>query len=94
MCMQLTEASAIEKMNRWAGKPLPISATCYIDNQLFFRLSGAEPAVRAAQAKLGGDELADSTVFWHSIREQSHEFFQSDHSLWRLSIQSTTPPLS
>ena len=94
MCMQLTEASAIEKMNQWAGKPLPISATCYIDNQLVFRLSGAESAVRAAQAKLGGDELADSIAFWHSIREQSHEFFQSDHSLWRLSIQSTTPPLS
>lgn len=92
--MQLDEAAAIEKVNQWAGKPLPISATCYVGGELFLRLSGAESAVRAAQVKLGGEELAEGVVFWKSVREQSLDFFQSDKSLWRLSVKSTTPPLS
>ncbi len=92
--MQLDETAAIEKMNQWAGKPLPISATCHVNGELFVRLSGAESAVRAAQVKLGGEELRENGVFWQSIREQTHDFFQSVKPLWRLSIQSTTSPLS
>lgn len=92
--MQLDEAAAIKQMNQWAGKPLPISATCYAGGELFIRLSGAESAVRAAQVTLGGEEWVESEVFWKSIREQTHDFFQSDKSLWRLSIKSTAPPLS
>lgn len=92
--LQLDEKTAIEKMNQWAGKPLPISATCYVDGELFLRFSGAESAVRAAQARLGGEELTESELFWKSVQEQTHGFFQSDKSLWRLSIKSTTPPLS
>ncbi|MBX9636733.1 MAG: glycolate oxidase subunit GlcE [Nitrosomonas sp.] len=93
LCMAMHEAAAIEKMNQWAGKPLPVSATCFIDGQLFVRLSGAEPAVRAAQVKLGGETLADDKIFWRSVREHTHGFFQPDKPLWRLSIKSTTPPL-
>lgn len=92
--MQMDEAAAIEKMNQWAGKPLPISATCHRSGELFLRLSGAESAVRAAQLKLGGEELIEGEVFWKSVREQTHSFFQSASSLWRLSINPTTPPLS
>lgn len=91
--MQLDETAAIEKMNQWAGKPLPISATCHVNGELFVRLSGAESAVRAAQVKLGGEELSESGVFWQSVREQTHDFFQSIKPMWRLSIQSTAPPL-
>ena len=91
--MQMDEAATIEKMNQWAGNPLPISATCYRSGELFLRLSGAESAVRAAHAKLGGEELIEGDVFWKSVREQTHEFFQSADSLWRLSINPTTPPL-
>lgn len=91
--MAMTEAEAIDRMNRWAGKPLPVSATCFYDGELAVRLSGAEPAVRAAHAKLGGDEIVDGAAFWESIREQSHSFFQSGKSFWRLSIKSTAPPL-
>ncbi|HEX8873758.1 MAG TPA: glycolate oxidase subunit GlcE, partial [Nitrosospira sp.] len=55
-----------------------------------------EPAVRAARAKLGGDEIAGGEAFWASVREQTHPFFSGDDGdkdLWRLSIKSTTPPL-
>ena len=38
--------------------------------------------------------LIEDQVFWKSIREQTHDFFQSGQSIWRLSIKSTNPPLS
>ena len=91
--MQMKEATAIERMNQWAGKPLPISATCFYDNKLTLRLSGAEPAVCAAHTKLGGEEISDGLAFWNSIREQTHTFFQSGKSLWRLSVKSSIAPL-
>jgi glycolate oxidase FAD binding subunit len=92
--MQLDEDAAIEKMNQWAGKPLPISATCHANGELFLRLSGAESAIRAAQVKLGGEELREGKIFWQSVRDQTHTFFQTTDPLWRLSIKSTIPPLS
>ncbi|MBA2483727.1 MAG: glycolate oxidase subunit GlcE, partial [Nitrosomonas sp.] len=91
--LQLTEDQAIEKMNQWAGKPLPISATCYCDGELIVRLSGAESALRAAHAKLGGEEFSDDKTFWNTVKEQTHRFFQTNWPLWRLSLNSTTPPL-
>jgi len=91
--MQMNEARAIERMNQWAGKPLPISATCFYENNLTLRLSGAESAVHAAHTKLGGELISDGSVFWDSIREQTHTFFKSTNSLWRLSLKSNTPPL-
>lgn len=94
LCMDIDERSAIERMNQWAGRPLPISATCYVDHVLYLRLSGAESAVRAAQAKLGAESWGDGEAFWQSVREQTHSFFQSSKPLWRLSINPTTLPLS
>ena len=83
------EVRALELMNRWAGEPLPISATCYHDQVLTLRLSGATTAVQAAQAKLGGQGLAAGEEFWRGIREQSANFFRSNAPLWRLSLPST-----
>lgn len=92
--LAMNEAATIEQINQWAGKPLPVSATCYIDGELLVRLSGAESTVRAAQIKLGGEVLPDSEAFWQSIREQTHGFFQSGQPLWRLSVRSTAAPLA
>jgi glycolate oxidase FAD binding subunit len=90
---QVSEADAVTLMNEWAGKPLPISATCYTDGQLFVRLSGAGTAVAAARAQIGGEGRHDDGPFWESIREQQHEFFRGDADLWRLSVPSKTVPL-
>ena len=92
--MEMDEAEAIGKMNSWAARPLPISATCFREGELLCRLSGAEPAVRAAHAKLGGEEIIEGAAFWESVREQTNSFFQSGTPLWRLSVNPTTPPLS
>ncbi len=90
----MSESEAIRKMNEWAGRPLSISATCFTGGELTVRLSGAEPAVRSTGKKLGGEEIAEGEAFWLAVREQTHPFFQPGGQLWRLSIKSTTPPLS
>jgi len=94
--LEMPEDKAIETVNRWAGKPLPISATAYTDGDLGVRLSGAAAAVKAARATLGGALVdADQAArFWVGIREHTDRFFQGDEPLWRLSVPSVTPPLA
>lgn len=93
LAFSMDEARAINVMNQWIGKPLPISATCFFDETLRVRLSGAESAVKAAQVKLGGEVLNNDLIFWQSVREQTHQFFQSTDPLWRLAVKSTTAPM-
>ena len=88
-----TAAQAIDLMNAWAGKPLPISATCHAGGALYVRLSGAEPAVSAATQKLGGEVVEDGARFWRDVRDQRLDFFQTSQPLWRISLESTAPPL-
>ena len=89
--LEAPQARALELMNRWAGQPLPVSATAWRDGELRVRLSGAAAAVRAAAAKIGGDP-ADSR-FWHGMREQSDAFFSGPQPLWRLALPSTSAPV-
>jgi glycolate oxidase FAD binding subunit len=91
--LEASEADAITMMNKWAGQALPISATCFADGRLFVRLSGAAAALRAAQPQIGGEMLPDDSIFWQSVREQTHAFFPRAGDLWRLSVPSVTPPL-
>lgn len=90
---ELDEATAIRKMNEWAGQPLPLSATAWHAGLLTLRLSGAASAVHAAQARLGGDVLSDGTTFWERLRDQAAPFFDK-RPLWRLAVKPTTPPLN
>jgi glycolate oxidase FAD binding subunit len=86
---EMDETHALEKMNHWAGQPLPISASCYHDHVLTVRLSGAQSAVQAAQIKLGGQMMIAGEEFWRGIREQTSTFFRESAPLWRLSVPST-----
>jgi len=85
----LSEAEALDKMNRWAGKPLSLSASCFLEGELTVRLSGATAAVKSVRQKLGGDEVQDAATFWRGVREQQHAFFAEAKNLWRLSLPST-----
>jgi glycolate oxidase FAD binding subunit len=91
---QLEHGEAIERLNRWAGQPLPISASAWHGEALRLRLSGSEPAVRAAVERLGGERFEDAGAFWHGVREQTGDFFAGPEPLWRLSVPSSTPPLA
>jgi glycolate oxidase FAD binding subunit len=91
---QRTQKEALELMNRWAAKPLPVTATCYDGERLYVRLSGAETAVAQAARDIGGEPLAHAEIFWRDeIREQGHAFFAGEGSLWRLSVPQSAPPL-
>jgi glycolate oxidase FAD binding subunit len=91
--LEMSQAEAIRTMNTWAGRPLPISATCHVGNRLFVRLSGAVPAVEAARSKVGGERVSDADRFWTDLREHRLEHFATTGALWRVSVQPTTPPL-
>jgi glycolate oxidase FAD binding subunit len=93
--LELPQARAIEQLNRWAGTPVPISASAWRDGELTLRLSGAGAAVRAAAQTLGGHTLAEdaATRFWTGVREHTDAFFAGDAALWRLSLPSSAPPL-
>jgi glycolate dehydrogenase FAD-binding subunit len=93
--LELPEDRAIEQLNRWAGKPLPVSASAWNDGVLAIRLSGAAAAVGEACRKIGGARVEDGEArrFWSDVREHADRFFRNDAPLWRLSVPSTTPPL-
>ena len=93
--LELPEERAIEQLNRWGGKPLPISASAWNDGTLGVRLSGAAAAVREACGKIGGARVEESQAakFWNGLKEQTDRFFRDDAPLWRISVPSTTPPL-
>lgn len=94
--LELPEGKGLESLNRWAGTPLPISASAWRDGELSLRLSGAQSAVRAAAQKLGGEALAGETAqeFWAGIREHTHPYFSGDAPLWRLSVPSNCAPIA
>jgi glycolate oxidase FAD binding subunit len=93
--LELPEDKAIEALNKWGGRPLPISASAWTGGELRLRLSGATAAVVAARKKIGGElvDPAQGERFWTGIREQTDPFFRNDASLWRISIPSAAPPL-
>jgi glycolate oxidase FAD binding subunit len=90
----IDEATALQKLNQWGGRPLPISASAWHDGILTLRLSGAAAAVTAAERLLAGEwvDAAEAEVYWQSLREQTHAFFAGDAPLWRLSLPSVAPP--
>lgn len=87
-------AEAVRWVNAWGGKPLPVSATCFVGGRLWVRLSGAPAAVASAVPIIGGQE-ADGGDFWRALRDQALDWFspalRGDATLWRLSVRSTAP---
>jgi glycolate oxidase FAD binding subunit len=89
---------ALELMNRWAGQPLPVSATAWHAGDLGVRFSGARAAVDAAVKRFvdqhGAErvEPAQAASVWSGIREHTDPFFDGEQPLWRVSVPSTAPP--
>jgi len=94
---EVDEIKALRMMNEWAGRPLPVSGTCWHAGILTVRLSGAQAAVRAAQAGMGGAPVADGDAFWAALRDQRSDFFASAEAgaaeLWRHSVPSIASAL-
>ncbi len=92
--LELSAADAVERFNRLAAQPLPLTACAWHEGQASLRISGAEPAVEAARVQLGGEVLdaGMAQAFWRDIRDYRLAHF-SAATLWRISVPATTAPL-
>ncbi|CAN5311908.1 glycolate oxidase subunit GlcE [soil metagenome] len=112
LCFEASEIEAIERLNRWAGQPLPISASAWRPSRagdgsfrsdadgsrlgmLTLRLSGSQPAVESAIARLGGEQLPAELAerSWTGLRDQTDEFFDTLLPVWRIGVPQTAAPL-
>jgi len=88
----LERDSALDLMNDFAARPLPVSATCFYGDILFVRLSGSEAAVESAYMALGGERLPKTDEVWQSLREFQHPFFDTELPLWRIAMTTAARP--
>ncbi len=106
LAFDMDQRRAIEQVNQWCARPLPISASAWFADadggeRLFLRLRGARAAVDAACAALGGDRLDPqrAETLWTGLREQASDWFApswqaaAPEALWRIAVPSLTPPL-
>ncbi|MEY4376530.1 MAG: glycolate oxidase binding subunit [Pseudomonadota bacterium] len=95
LVQECAAAAGLERVNRWAGQPLPVSATAWEAGCLHVRLSGAGSAVAAAVAKLGGEPMAAAAAekWWAAVRDHRLPFFQGAETLWRLALPAPAAPL-
>ena len=99
---ELSQSEAIQKVNEWSGRPLPLTASAWEDGQLRVRLSGARAAVDSAISTLGGQQIAqaEADAYWDSLRDQTHAFFDEAQAgrdgltLWRLSLPAIAPAMT
>jgi glycolate oxidase FAD binding subunit len=92
----MEEGAALEALNGWAGRPLPVTASAWHAGRLWLRLEGRRAAIDPAVTQIGGERVdaAQAQALWSSVREQTHAFFGGADPLWRLAVPSTTPPLA
>jgi glycolate oxidase FAD binding subunit len=98
---ELPQQQALQRLNAWGGKPLPLNASCWVDEAsvgtLYLRLRGAVAAVDAACRTLGGDRIdnAQGGPDWDACREQRLTWFadRGARDLWRISVPQTAQPL-
>ena len=96
-----TQAEALARLNAWCGQPLPLNASCWVEEggqgTLYLRLRGAQAAVQAACRTLGGERQDGSAAAdWQACRDQRLPWFAArpaDQALWRLSLPQTAPVL-
>ena len=89
--LDVSKQVAFERMCQCAE--LPASATAYVDDRLYIRLSGSEHTINRISGKLGGELLENDAAFWLNVREHQHPFFRDSGSLWRISVPPATPPV-
>ncbi len=99
---EMSQAEALSQLNTWGGQPLPLNASCWIEDAgvgtLYLRLRGAVAAVEAACARLGGQRMSNTQAAadWQLCRDQQLPWFKErtdTQDLWRLSVPQSTPPL-
>ena len=79
---EMPQDKAIEAMNAWAGKPLPIAATCWQDDVLTVRLAGARAPAAGARAKLRRGVLDQRAALPAARAKLGGEFIDQGAAFW------------
>jgi glycolate oxidase FAD binding subunit len=91
LVFRLSQHDALEQLHRWGGQPLPLNASCWVQDTtqadapelLFVRLRGAVAAVEAAGERMlrdAGGERMDNALAgpdWTACRDQTLPFFKA-----------------
>ena len=85
---------ALTTMHTHMQSLVPVSASYFEKGILYIRLSGIDKVLQKLKSSLGGEELDNSTEFWHSVREHQRDFFKSDKNLWRCIVPVDSTPAS
>src|SRR4051812_41611489 len=88
---EMTQTEALDKLNAWGGRPLPLNASCWVEDEgrgtMYLRLRGAIAAVDAACRSLGGERMQNEATArdWDACREQTLPWFmeRGERELWR-----------
>jgi len=87
--MECDAPEGITAMNYWSSQGGSLNGACWVDNRLYLRFSGCEPAVQSHIRNSGGRVLEDSESFWTALRELQQAFFEGVEPLWRFSLASS-----
>jgi len=98
---EMSQDHALRQLHAWGGQPLPLNASCWVEDAgvatLYLRLRGAVAAVEAACRALGGERQDNAQVApdWRLCRDQQLPWFaeRGARDLWRLSVPQTAPVL-
>ena len=103
-----SQAQALQWLHGWGGQPLPLNASCWLQEEgrdtgtLYLRLRGAQAAVEAACDTLcrsqgaTREDTGQVAADWQACRNQQLPWFQArsgTQDLWRLSVPQTAPVL-
>ena len=84
---------AIRYCSELGTQNIPLSASVIHDGSLYLRFSGFGKSVEQVIEQVGGDVHDGADSFWNNIKNQQHDFFATDKTLWRLSVPQATPEL-
>jgi len=76
--LEMTSEEAHAQMRKWAAEPHPITATAWLEEGLWVRLSGAEAAVNQTAMVVGGERQPDNG-FWQALKDHTLPLFRSDN---------------
>lgn len=89
-CQGLPADQALAKMLALSAQAIPISASCYDGEVLFIRLSGNEAVVKETSKIIDLDEYQEGESLWCDLRDYKSPIFNTDKTLWRLSVPVTS----
>ena len=99
----LKPKAALDQLQAWGRRPLPLDASAWWNGNLVVRLRGSSAAVAEAERAFGGEAIAGDAAapFWDGLRDHTDPFYvaaddaieHQDANLWRLSLPATAPLL-